>query len=147
MKWMLNSSAACTAADLGAHLTSEMNDFCKMQPQSIARQQMPAAMPEDADYRDPTRMEMLKRIMEEKRAPMVAAATAKLPELCTQMTAAIEAAVALAKVMGADATKFLVTLSGHHDPGHVTGIEERVIVSIDVAPARGTGTDPAMSQS
>lgn len=127
MHWALNSTRPTTAKDLRGDLEAEMQHHAKTVPDTAARQVMLEASSEDKQ--NPAKLLELG----ERAKAAKAAAEAELPAVQRQMRAAIDAACACADAMGTSTTLFNATVSGHHDPDYSDGIEERVVVSVDVA--------------
>lgn len=107
MRWALNSSKAVLASELRAHLDGEVAHHEKTLLRRFARNLL--------NNEEPT-----------ARGPQD-------DEVLRQMKAGINAACSLAECMGPPSTLFNVTLSGHIDLEHAHGVDERMVVSVDVA--------------
>ena len=119
MRWSLNSASPVAAADLVPHLEAEAAHYEKCLLRKFARNLL--------DNMEPS-----------SRGPVD-------DEVARQMKGAIRSASVLAESMGPPGTLFLASLSGHVDPADPQGIQERMLVSVEVAPPKPMGQENLMS--
>lgn len=130
MRWTIDTgslgAAGCDAKDLRGVLEGEMKHHADTAPEAAAREVVKKA-PKDAEP-------SLVRELGKQGDAAAEIVKAKLPKVQAQMSAGIDAAVAIAELMGGRVT---ASVTGHHDSAHAAGIFQRVVVAVDRAAPMG----------
>jgi len=129
MEWTLDTGSlgafGCTPSKLREMLEAELKHHANTAPETAARQVFLRYPPETRI--DPSKQPEIVAAMTAAREKVLA----QLPDAQAQMRRAIDAACALAESFECNVT---VTIQGHEDKNHVSGVGCRLSVNIDEAP-------------
>lgn len=114
MQWALNSTEPALAKDLSKTLSPDLEQWNKTRKLSFLANE--------------------KSNLEGKTTGLQQGPDHVDAGVNKQMKAGIEAAMKIAAALGTADSKFNVTISGYFDPDHSDGIEERMVVAVDIAP-------------